>query len=84
LAKYLFLKVKFGFGPFSWKWVAIIGVGAVAYAISLLLPSQSLWVDIILRSSIITAVFVPLAMVLRLSDDANAFLRTLRSRFLKA
>jgi len=84
LSKYIFLKLKFGFGPFSWKWFAIIGVGAAAYAISLLLPAQTLWVDIVLRSTIITAVFIPLVLVLRLSDDAVAFLRTLRSRFLKA
>ncbi len=82
LAKYLFLKYKFGFGPFTWKSGVTLLLGAVAYCCSTFLPQQELVLDIIIRSAVITVVFVPIAFALRLSEDANEFLSALRKRFI--
>lgn len=77
VAKYGFLKFKFGFGPFSWKSAVTLLLGGIAYFVSTVLPEQELLVDIALRSLIITAVFIPVAFALRLSEDANEFASTL-------
>lgn len=81
VAKYLFLKLKFGFGPFSWKSGVTLLLGIGAYFFSTFLPQQELLIDIVFRSAIITIVFVPIALLLRLSEDANGFLVALRNRF---
>ncbi|MCF8463869.1 MAG: polysaccharide biosynthesis C-terminal domain-containing protein [Flavobacteriales bacterium] len=75
ISKYIFLKMKFGFDPFSWKSMVTILLGLIAYAASLLLPEQSNFiVDIILRSSIILLVYLPISLAFKLSEDVNAFL----------
>lgn len=79
--KYAFLKYKFGFGPFSWKSGVTLALGGVAYWISTFLPEQELLIDIVIRSLIITVVFVPIALALRLSEDTIEFLSTLLKRF---
>ena len=80
MAKYLFLKYKFGFGPFSWKSGVTLVLGAAAYYISCLLPQQALLVDILVRSAIISAIFIPIALALRLSEDAIEFISAIRKR----
>ena len=80
VAKYLFLKIKFGFDPFGWKSLATLALGATAYWISTFVPEQKLIVDIILRSAIITAIFVPMAIALKLSEDAMEFVAAVRKR----
>ncbi|MBI1286936.1 MAG: oligosaccharide flippase family protein [Flavobacteriales bacterium] len=81
LAKYLFLKIKFGFGPFSWRSLVTIALGGVAYFVSTFLPQQELILDILLRSLIIVVIFVPVAIGLRLSEDALEFVQAVRKRF---
>lgn len=82
VAKYAFLKYKFSFGPFTWKSGATLVLGVTAYYVSTFLPQQELILDIIVRSAVITIVFVPIALALKLSEDANAFLFALRKRFI--
>ena len=82
LIRFLFLKFKFDFDPFSWRSIVILLLGAASYAISLMVPEQeNLIIDIVLRSSAILVVFVPLALVLKLSTDVNELLSTTLKRF---
>lgn len=74
LAKYVFLKLKFGFEPFSLKSLGVIVLGALSYFISSLIPAQDNYlVDIVIRSTAIVAIFAPIAFALKLSEDVNAF-----------
>lgn len=76
IAKYLFLKIKFGFDPFSWQTVATLIVGVLVFGISCLLPTQDhLIVDIMIRSGIILVLYVPIVLGLRLSAEANDLYR---------
>jgi O-antigen/teichoic acid export membrane protein len=75
LARYTFLKVKFKFEPFTSKSLLTLLLGALAYFISSLIPEQSLYVDIVLRSLTIVAIYVPLAVAFKLSEDVNELLR---------
>jgi O-antigen/teichoic acid export membrane protein len=74
LAKYIFLKFKFGFEPFSWKSLGVVLLGALSYFISTLIPTQDNYlIDIVIRSTAIVAIFAPIAYVLKLSEDVNTF-----------
>ncbi|MFM1874928.1 MAG: hypothetical protein RL266_665 [Bacteroidota bacterium] len=81
VAKYLFLKMKFGFEPFTWKSLATLLLGGLAYYASTFLPKQDLLIDIVVRSTIVSMIFVPVAVGLRLSPDAMEFVVAIRKRF---
>lgn len=82
LIRFVFLKFKFDFDPFSWRSVVILLLGAASYAISLLVPEQeNIIIDIAFRSSVILAVFVPIALILKLSTDVNELLAATLKRF---
>jgi hypothetical protein len=69
------LKTKLGIGPFSIKSLIAILIGGGAYGINLLIPQmENIIIDLVLRSAVITAVFVPLAIVFKLSEDGNQLL----------
>ncbi|MCF8461102.1 MAG: oligosaccharide flippase family protein [Flavobacteriales bacterium] len=75
-AKYVFLKVKFGFDPFSWRTPVTVLLGLLAYWLSCLVPEQSNFiVDIVIRSSVVVIVYLPISFVLRLSEDVNEFIK---------
>ncbi|MFC2175959.1 polysaccharide biosynthesis C-terminal domain-containing protein [Bacteroidota bacterium] len=76
IAKYIFLKAKFGFDPFTWKSIAVVFLGIASYLVSCIMPEQSNFIlDIVLRSGIVLLVFLPLAFVLKLSEDVNQFVQ---------
>ncbi len=77
VSKFIFLRVKFGLSPFSWKSLAAIVLGFASFGVASLLPNQSpsLIIDMVLRSLIVLAVFVPAALVLNLSEDLTKFLK---------
>jgi len=78
LAKYLFLRIKYTLDPFSWRTLAIISLGLLAYWVSSFIPTQSNFVlDILFRSTTIVSVYLPLAFVLRLSEDVNSFVKVI-------
>jgi O-antigen/teichoic acid export membrane protein len=73
--RYVLLKTKLGIGPFSIKSLIAILIGGGAYGINLLIPQmENIIIDLVLRSAVITAVFVPLAIVFKLSEDGNQLL----------
>lgn len=82
LAKYTFLRLKFGFSPFTWKTVAILLLGLLSYGLSFFVPEQSNFIlDIFLRSTVIVLVYIPLSLLLKLSEDVNHFVQVILARF---
>ena len=72
LLKFLFLYKKFGFQPFDYKYLLLILISLVAYAVSLLIPKfSSYFIDIIIRSATIVIAFTIPAYVFRISEDIN-------------
>lgn len=70
--KYIFLYSKYKLQPFSSKTVLLYLIGIGTYCISLLLPEQSNYiVDIIIRSTIITILFMGSVYYLKISEDVN-------------
>jgi O-antigen/teichoic acid export membrane protein len=81
MGRYLLIKVKLGIGPFSYRTLLILTIGIGAYWISTLMPHlANVHIDLIVRSAIIVAVYVPLAYVFKISEDANNFVKKLVKR----
>ncbi len=81
LMRLVFLKRKYGMQPFSYRHILILIIGAGAYLLSLLVPDlysekfkvMSLILDIIVRSTLISVVFISLVYVFKLSPDLQRF-----------
>lgn len=75
LIRFTFIKIKFGLQPYSWKILIALVVPVIAYFISTLIPlQQHIFIDIFLRSVIVTVVFFVLIVGLKVSEDVNATL----------
>lgn len=64
--------------PFSPRLLWVLGVAAVTYLISLIPQIMgTFWIDLPIRSALITIVFVGLILSLQISPDINAYLKQL-------
>ncbi|PLX13403.1 MAG: polysaccharide biosynthesis protein [Marinilabiliales bacterium] len=82
LVKYLFLYRKFKLQPFNIKFLYLIIIGVATYYISTLLPAMSNFViDIIIRSLLISIVFIVPVFMLKISDDLNGRIVEILRRF---
>jgi O-antigen/teichoic acid export membrane protein len=71
-AYWLFLKVKFNLQPFGKAHVLILLVSLITLAIGWYLPAiGNVWVDFIIRSALVTVVYVLLSYFLNISEDIN-------------
>lgn len=74
--KYVFIWVKLGMQPFTAGFLKVLGIGAVAWTSSMLLPTlEPLLLDMVVRSGLITAVFSAFVLGLRISPEANEVVR---------
>ena len=75
--KYIFLYRKYKLQPFTQKTVLLYLIGIIAYGASLLLPTLSNFiVDIIVRSIIISVVYIIPVYYLNISEDINGKIDT--------
>ena len=65
------LRVKFTLWPFCKKHLVVIVLSAVIWAVSFSIPEMDLIIDILIRSLVITILFVIATLMFRLSDDAQ-------------
>jgi len=80
-AYFLFVKLKFGLQPFGIMhlWILLISIGCLL--IGLYLPAiKNQYLDMIYRSVIVSAIYVGLAYILRISEDISSVLDTLLKR----
>lgn len=89
ILKFIRIKQKLGFQPFTWKIPLIFIVGVIAFCSGLLIPSgiaENAWMavlTIILRSVLVGSVFLSLAIGLKISPELNGLIRTFISKYLK-
>ncbi|ARS35385.1 lipopolysaccharide biosynthesis protein [Pontibacter actiniarum] len=76
LARLFFVQIMFSIQPFTWNALAITAVGAAALGASYLLPYLgNVYLDIIIRSLLITTIYATLALNLNIYPEMNAWLR---------
>jgi O-antigen/teichoic acid export membrane protein len=82
MVKFTFLRVKFGFQPYNYKFLLIIVFALLAYGAGYLLPAlNSLVWDIIIRSALISIVFGSLILLFRISEEVNKNYRAMLKIF---
>lgn len=70
--KFVFIYRRFGFQPFIPKHLLLLAIGAAAWYISTFIPPFSNFVvDIIIRSTVITILFMVPVYLFRISNDVN-------------
>ncbi|MCE4566657.1 lipopolysaccharide biosynthesis protein [Maribellus sp. CM-23] len=77
LMRYVFLKIKYGFQPFTLKFLYVPIVFFVAWGISSFIPELKFIPDILLRSSVFTVLFSILIYFLNVSEDVNVLVNKL-------
>ncbi len=88
LMRVIFLKNKYHMQPYTFRHILIVGIGAAAYLVSLLIPELvrdnsfvlTLILDVLLRSAVIIVVFLGLVYVFRLSPELHRFVGKILTR----
>jgi len=80
VVKLIYIKHKMGIQPFELNSIKVIMIGIISYSSSLLLPTlDSVWIDIIFKSSVILIVYVTMVLSWKISEDMNqVFTRYIR------
>ncbi len=75
LVKLIFIYKKFRFQPFEFNTLKILAIGAVAFLAGIFLPELSNhFLDIFIRSAVVTLIFGLLIISTKVSSDINNFL----------
>lgn len=76
LLRYLFLFKTYKFQPYNYKHFLIILIAAITYFINLLLPQLSnFYIDILIRSSVVTILFSGLIYISKVSDEVTGIVK---------
>lgn len=79
--KMVFVWMKFKMHPFKWSTLAIITLGiSILFLISLVPMLFNNYIDIVLRSSLITLTYMAFVWVFNLSDEINSTIKRLIAR----
>lgn len=72
LIKFFFVWMKFSMQPFRWNALGVLAIAAGCLLMSFQLPYLvNFWIDVAVRSLIITVVFLGLILAFNLSDDVK-------------
>ncbi len=85
ILRFAFLKYHYHFQPYSYKHLLIVLVGVAVWYISSLITSyDSFVVDILIRSAVISILFIPAIYFLKISEDINRIIDLFIKRFMKS
>lgn len=72
LVRVVFVYWKFRMQPYNYKFIILSAIGLISYFVSLLIPELSnLYLDIVLRSGLITVIYSLLTVILKVSPEVN-------------
>lgn len=81
LVKYIFILVKLGMQPFGWPALIVIVIAAATLGVNYIIPKfESIFIDVAVRSVIVTVVFGGATWLTKISPDGNKLV----ARFLAA
>ncbi len=82
LMKLIFIYRRFKIQPFSLRFLLVTFIGVFVYIISLIIPVFGNYIlDILLRSSIVTILYVALVFLTGVSDDLNNIFKSLLNKY---
>jgi len=75
------IKIKMGIQPFTLKTIYTMLILLAVYGISIFLPlTGNLYLDIVWKTFVVLAIFIPLLLTLELSEDINKIVADVRVR----
>jgi O-antigen/teichoic acid export membrane protein len=85
IIKYIFILVKIGIQPFHGKSILALLIGVLSFGIVYFIPDTGLHfiVNILIRSFLLTLIFVFLNIFFRTSEDIPAILRSIRESLIR-
>lgn len=89
ILKFIRIRQKLGFQPFTWKIPLILIFGMIAFCSGLLIPvgiAENAWMatlTIILRSALVGGIFLSLVTGFKISPELNGLIRNFISKYLK-
>lgn len=76
IIKYVYILAKLKVQPFNFSFIKVLGVCVVCIIVNVLLPNlTNPYVDILYRSSILSILFVGLALQLKISEEVESIFR---------
>jgi O-antigen/teichoic acid export membrane protein len=84
LIRHQILYRKFGLQPYNGKFLSIVMIAGISYMAQYFIPEISnLYLDILIRSAVMSLVFIGLALGFKISPEVNERFRWLLNRVLK-
>ena len=81
LIRLILIKLKMNLQPFSLKTLYTVLILIAIYGVSLYLPlSGNLYLDVVWKTFVVVAIFIPLLLSLELSEDINKLVVDIRKR----
>ncbi len=79
--RYILIYQSFKLQPYNFKFLLVVLVSAIVLAINYYIPKQDLFIiDIIIRSSIITIVYLGLTYFFKISEDINSHVNSILNK----
>jgi len=83
LIKFIFIKIKFGFNPYSFQYLWVLAISAGIYILVYLLPNPGNFVlDIFIDSMLTTALFYFIIRLLPMGQDLNLMVNQIAQKLL--
>jgi Na+-driven multidrug efflux pump len=87
IAKYWYVKKVFKLDPYNNSFLIVLGIGVLSYSLTFLIPDfTNIYIDSMIRTTIISLVYIYLSYITKVSPDLNQSLYQLKEiviRFLK-
>lgn len=81
--RFVFLKLKYGLNPFSFSTIkTILLIGAVLLLIEFIPNVENIYLNLLIKGSITTVIFVPLVYFMKCSEDLNGMIDKVLQRVL--
>lgn len=82
--KWLFIAINFKMQPLDYKQLIVIGITIVSYLIGNAIPIiNNVFIDVIIRSSIVTIIYAGIILLLKVSPDLNERFMVYKNLILK-
>jgi O-antigen/teichoic acid export membrane protein len=84
IIRYIFLRSKYQLKIYDYKHILIVIIGLAAFFINKLIPvNDNLYIDVVIRSAVVTSIYATLVYVLKVSFDVNEVVNLFISKLRK-
>ena len=82
LIKLIFIYIKFKIQPFSVQTLWVLGIGALSFGLAYIIPNSGYPIaNLIMKSIVISAIYLTLTLKLKVSEDINEMWQQLMQKF---